>query len=210
MLAQSGRSEQRKRLLPAQTMVYYAMALALFSEGSYEEVMRNLVEGLDWSAGWRGGWQVPSKVAISKARARLGAEPLRSLYEQAARPLATPKSEGAFCGGLRLMAIDGTTLDLADTAANEAAFGRPGSGRGEGRGAYPQLRAVGLAECGTHTITASRWGRSSAARAASPRNYGARWSRACCCSPIAASGASRRSKRRRQAAQSCSGASARA
>lgn len=153
VLAQSGRSEQRKRLLPAQTMVYYAMALALFSEGSYEEVMRNLVEGLDWSAGWRGGWQVPSKVAISKARARLGAEPLRSLYEQAARPLATPKSEGAFCGGLRLMAIDGTTLDLADTAANEAAFGRPGSGRGEGRGAYPQLRAVGLAECGTHAIT---------------------------------------------------------
>jgi len=66
----------------SQTMVYYALALALFSEGSYEEVMRNLVEGLDWSAGWRGGWQVPSKVAISKARARLGAEPLRSLYEQ--------------------------------------------------------------------------------------------------------------------------------
>jgi hypothetical protein len=51
------------------------------------------------------------------------------------------------------MAIDGTTFDLADTEANEAAFGRPGSGRGEGRGAYPQLRAVGLAECGTHAIT---------------------------------------------------------
>jgi hypothetical protein len=153
VLAQSGRLEQRKRLLPAQTMVYYAMAMALFSEGSYEEVMRNLVEGLDWQSGWQRPWQVPSKVAIAKARSRLGAEPLRLLYEQAARPLATPKSEGAFRGGLRLMAIDGTTLDLADTPANEAAFGRPGSGRGEGRGAYPQLRAVGLAECGTHAIT---------------------------------------------------------
>lgn len=151
-LAESGRLEQRKRLLPAQVMVYYAMALALFAEGSYEEVMRNLVEGLDWQSGWQRPWRVPSKVAISKARARLGPEPLRLLYEQTARPLATPKSEGAFCGGLRLMAIDGTTLDLADTPANEAEFGRPGSGRGEGRGAYPQLRAVGLAECGTHAI----------------------------------------------------------
>jgi hypothetical protein len=152
VLAESGRTERRRRLLPARAMVYYAMALALFSEGSYEEVMRNLIEGLDWSAGWRGEWRVPSRVAIAKARARLGAEPVRALYEEVARPLATPKSRGAFLGDLRLMAIDGTTLDLADTEANEAAFGRPGSGRGEGRAAYPQLRAVGLAECGTHAI----------------------------------------------------------
>lgn len=152
-LAECGRLEQRKRLLPARTMVYYAMALALFSEGSYEEVMRNLVEGLDWQSGWRRPWQVPSKVAIAKARARLGSEPLRALYERAARPLAEPGSEGAFRCGLRLMAIDGTTFDLADTEANEAEFGRPGSSRGEGRAAYPQLRAVGLAECGTHAIT---------------------------------------------------------
>ena len=153
ILAASGRTEQRHRLLPARVMVYYAMALALFSESSYEEVMRNLIEGLDWSAGWREEWKVPSKVAIAKARARLGPEPVRALYEEAARALATPRSEGAFLGELRLMAIDGTTLDLADTEANEAAFGRPGSARGEGRAAYPQLRAVGLAECGTHAIT---------------------------------------------------------
>lgn len=153
VLAESGRVEQRHRLLPARVMVYYAMALALFSESSYEEVMRNLIEGLDWSAGWRGEWKVPSKVAIAKARARLRAEPVQALYEQAARPLGTPQSEGAFLGDLRLMAIDGTTLDLADTEANEAEFGRPGSGRGEGRAAFPQLRAVGLAECGTHAIT---------------------------------------------------------
>jgi hypothetical protein len=152
VLAESGRIEKRRRLLPARMMVYYAMALALFSEGSYEEVMRNLVEGLDWQSGWQRPWRVPSQVAITKARARLGSEPLRALYERAARPLATPESRGAFCGALRLMAIDGTTLDLADTPANEAEFGRPGSGRGEGRAAYPQLRAVGLAECGTHAI----------------------------------------------------------
>jgi hypothetical protein len=153
VLAESGRVERRARLLPARVMVYYAMALALFAESSYEEVMRNLVEGLDWSSGWQQEWKVPSKVAIAKARARLGPEPLQALYERAARPLAGAQSEGAFLGELRLMAVDGTTLDLADTPANEAAFGRPGSGRGEGRAAYPQLRAVGLAECGTHAIT---------------------------------------------------------
>ena len=134
-------------------MVYYAMALALFSEGSYEEVMRSLVEGLDWQSGWQRSWRVPSQVAITKARARLGAEPARVLYERVARPLATPECTGAFLGDLRVMAVDGTTLDLADTPANEAEFGRPGSGRGEGRAAYPQLRVVGLAECGTHAIT---------------------------------------------------------
>lgn len=152
MLIECGRAEQRQRLLPARVMVYYAMAMALFSEGSYEEVMRNLVEGLDWASGWRRPWTVPSRVAIAKARARLGAEPLRTLFEQAATPLAEARTRGAFCGDLRLMAIDGTTLDLADTAANEEAFGRPGTGRGEGRGAFPQLRVVALAECGTHAI----------------------------------------------------------
>jgi hypothetical protein len=115
--------------------------------------MRNLVEGLAWASGWRRPWRVPSQVAITKARARLGAEPVRALYGRVAAPLATPESSGAFLGELRLMAIDGTTFDVADTPANEAAFGRPGSGRGEGRGAYPQLRVVGLAECGTHAIT---------------------------------------------------------
>ncbi len=152
VLVECGRGEQRQRLLPARVMVYYAMAMALFSEGSYEEVMRNLVEGLDWASGWRRPWTVPSRVAIAKARARLGAEPLKALFEQAATPLAEAATKGAFCGDLRLMAIDGTTLDLADTAANEEAFGRPGTGRGEGRGAFPQLRAVALAECGTHAI----------------------------------------------------------
>ena len=152
VLAEQGRTERRKRLLPARVMVYYAMALALFSEGSYEEVMRNLVEGLDWQSGWQRPWRVPSQVAITKARSRLGSEPVRALYERVARPLARSQSKGAFLGDLRLMAVDGTTFDLADTPANEAAFGRPGSGRGEGRAAYPQLRAVGLAECGTHAI----------------------------------------------------------
>jgi hypothetical protein len=83
---------------------------------------------------------------------------MQRLFEQVAVPLATPSTAGAFYRDWRLVSIDGTCLDVADTAANEAAFGRPGSGRGSGSGAFPQLRVVGLAECGTHALVAAAVG----------------------------------------------------
>jgi hypothetical protein len=126
--------------------VYYVLALALFADSSYEEVMRQLVEGLAWESGWRQRWEVPRKGSIFKARQRLGQEPLELLFRAAARPLATESTRGAFYRGLRLVSLDGTCLDVADTEQNDAAFGRPGSGRGQGLGAFPQLRLVALAE----------------------------------------------------------------
>lgn len=152
IIAETGRTERRQRLLPARAVVYYVLGLALYSSSSYEEVMRMLVDGLSWQSGWRAPWSVPSKAALFKARARLGPEPLRALFEQVAAPLAEPASAGAHYRDQRLVSIDGTCLDIADTAANEKAFGRPGSGRGEQRAAFPQLRLVGLAECGTHAL----------------------------------------------------------
>ena len=151
-MAEAGRTQVRHRLLPARVVVYYVLALALFSQASYEEVMRNLLEGLSWSTGWAASWRMPSKVALSKARARLGPEPLKALFEAVATPPGTPATRGAFYRGWRLMAIDGTCVDLADTEGNDAAFGRPGSGRGQGVGAFPQVRMVGMAECGTHAL----------------------------------------------------------
>jgi hypothetical protein len=148
----AGKGEQRHRLLPARLVVYYVLAMALFSEASYEEVVRNLVEGLAWESGWEQSWQVPSKSAIFQARQRLGVEPLRELFERGCVPLAAPPH--GFYGRWRLVSVDGTTLDLADTPENEGEFGRPGTGRGEGRGAFPQLRLVGLAECASHAIFA--------------------------------------------------------
>ncbi len=158
VVAEAGRTERRQRLLPARVVVYYVLGLALFSHASYEEVMRALVDGLSWQSGWRRPWQVPTKAALFKARARLGVEPLQALFEQVAAPLAAPGSPGAFYRDWRLMSIDGTCLDVADTAANEAAFGRPGSGRGTGVGAFPQIRLVGLAECGTHALVGAAIG----------------------------------------------------
>jgi hypothetical protein len=152
VIAEAGRAERRHRLLPARVVVYYVLALALFSESSYEEVMRQLVEGLAWESGWQQAWEVPSKGSIAKARQRLGPEPLELLYRAVARPLAAESTRAAFYRGLRLVSLDGTCLDVADTAPNDEAFGRPGSGRGQGVGAFPQLRLVGLAECATHAI----------------------------------------------------------
>jgi hypothetical protein len=158
VVAEAGRGERRQRLLPARVVVYYVLAMALFSDASYEEVMRQLVEGLAWASGWQRVWEVPTKAAIFKARQRLGPEPLELLFEGVCQPLAGKRTRGAFYRGLRLMTLDGTTLDVADTAENVAAFGRPGSARGHGVGAFPQLRLVGLAECGTHAITSAAVG----------------------------------------------------
>lgn len=158
VVAEAGRVEQRHRLLPARVVVYYVLAMALFADASYEEVMRALVEGLAWSSGWRQVWEVPAKGSIFKARSRLGREPLELLFEAVAGPLATEATRGAFYREWRLMSVDGTCLDVADTPANEREFGRPGSSRREGGGAFPQLRLVALSETGTHAICAAAMG----------------------------------------------------
>lgn len=152
VVAEVGRAERRHRLLPARVVVYYVLALALFADSSYEEVMRQLVEGLAWDSGWRQTWEVPRKGSIFKARQRLGREPLELLFRAVAVPLASESTRGAFYRGLRLVSLDGTCLDVADTVQNDEVFGRPGSSRREGGGAFPQLRLVALAESGTHAI----------------------------------------------------------
>jgi hypothetical protein len=158
VIQQTGRAEQRRRLLPARVVVYFVLALALYGHAAYEEVLRCLVEGLGWAVRARRGrrswpyWHVPGASALAEARTRLGAEPLRVLFAQAARPLATQATRGAWYRRWRLMILDGTCLDVPDTPENEAALGRPGSGRGEGRSAFPQVRVVGLVEAGTHAI----------------------------------------------------------
>ncbi len=158
VLAECGRTERRRRLLPARMVVYYVLALALFADVAYLEVLRLLVEALRRPGRRRlaAPPPLPVKSALVQARTRLGSQPLRALFAEAARPLATPDTQGAWYRGWRLAAVDGATLDVADTPANEAAFGRAKSGRGEGTGAFPQVRVVGLTECGTHaTIKAA-------------------------------------------------------
>ena len=153
VVAATGRQEQRHRLLPARVRVYYVLALALHSDAGYEEVMRYVVDGLAWETQWHHVWQVPTKAALFQGRRRLGVEPLAQLFAQVARPLGDVTRPGIGYRGRRLLSLDGTTLDVADTPANAAAFGRPHTGRGaDGTGAFPQLRLVALAETGTHAV----------------------------------------------------------
>lgn len=151
VIADAGRTQVRSRSLPARVVAYFSIGMALYSEGSYEDVFAQLTDGLSWSEGWSRSWSPPSKSAIFQARARLGFEPMRDLFAQVARPLAQPETPGSWLAGRRLVAVDGTCLDVADTPANADFFGRPGSGRGE-QSAFPQARVVALAECGTHAI----------------------------------------------------------
>jgi len=114
VLADTGRTERRRRLLPARVVVYFVLAMTLFFDDAYEEVMRKLVEGLRFLRSWDEHWQVPTASALCQARARLGAEPLRELYARVARPLAGAGTPGAWLGDLRVMAIDGVQLDVPD------------------------------------------------------------------------------------------------
>lgn len=157
VIAECGRVEQRHRALPAQVMAYFAIALALDADGSYEDVLRQLTDGLSWSSGWSEEYAPPSKSAIFQARSRLGAEPVRALFDRVAVPVGTADMPGAFLAGRRLVAIDGTCLDVPDTPANSEHFTRPPSSRGE-QSAFPQARLVALAECGTHAVIAAEAG----------------------------------------------------
>lgn len=149
VLEATGRQSRRQRQLPARLMVYYVIALAMYMEISSEAVLSWLLEGLSWL-----GRSTPRRWAgragLSQARIRLGVEPLRQLYEQTVRPIATRRTQGAWYRSFRLVSLDGSSLDVADTADNEATFGRPGSGRG--RSGFPQIRFVCLAETGTHVL----------------------------------------------------------
>jgi hypothetical protein len=153
VLNSTGKQEKRARLLPARVVVYYVLALTLFYGDAYEEVMRKLVNGLRFLRAWGSDWVVPTAGAISKARVRLGPEPLKELFLRVAVPIATPATRGAWYNGRRVMAIDGVILDVPDTPENVERFEKVE--HQNGLSPFPQVRVVGLAECGTHAMVAA-------------------------------------------------------
>jgi Insertion element 4 transposase N-terminal/Transposase DDE domain len=154
VLAATGKQSVRQRDLPAHVVLYYVIALALYMQSSYREVLRCLLEGIQWLAEPSGGIRVAGNSGISQARTKLGWEPLRQLHDEVVGPIAVKATRGAWYGGWRLVSIDGSTLDVADEKSNSDAFGRPGASRGAS--AYPQIRFVSLVENGTHVLFGSR------------------------------------------------------
>jgi hypothetical protein len=156
VIRECGKREKRSRLLPAHVVMYYVLALNLFFGEAYEEVLRQLVNGLRFLGNWREGWEVPSTGAISQARTRLGEAPMKLLFERIAVPMARAGTRGAWFRGLRVMAIDGLVLDVPATKANDKEFGR--SGNATAPSPFPQVRLVAVGECGTHGIIDAEFG----------------------------------------------------
>jgi len=142
ILKRTGHRSRRRRRLPAHSVAWLVVAMGLFAHLPIPQVWRRLHPSADEPE--------PVESAFTQARQRLGAAPLRHLFEECAGPMATHQTVGAFYRGWRLMGLDGTVLDLPDTPANDRAFGRPGSARAPA--AFPQVRLLALCELGTHAI----------------------------------------------------------
>jgi hypothetical protein len=156
IISDAGKASQRQRELPAHVVLYYVIALALYMRSSYREVLRCLLEGIQWLKGPGETLRVTGKSGISQARSRLGFEAVKCVHDEIVKPIATDKTRGAWYRTWRLVSIDGTALDVADTQNNRAYFQKPGSSRGDA--AFPQLRIVSLVENGTHVLFGSQVG----------------------------------------------------
>jgi hypothetical protein len=146
ILDRTARQSRRRRRLPASSVAWLVIALGLFADLSIPQVWRRLHPSADEPE--------PVESAFTQARQRLGIAPMRQLFEDRCRPMATHQTVGAFYRGWRLMGLDSTVLDLPDTPANAKAFGRPGTARAAG--AFPQIRLLALCELGTHAICGLR------------------------------------------------------
>jgi len=155
-LASQKKTSRRQRDLPAHVVVYYVIALALFMQVSYREVLRCLLEGLAWLRVPRSGVKITGKSGISQARTRLGWAVLQQLHDEVVKPVAGKDTRGAWYRRWRLVSLDGSTLEVADEKENVQAFGRPAASRGTS--AYPQIRFVSLVENGTHVLWGTRLG----------------------------------------------------
>jgi hypothetical protein len=156
VLRSTGKASVRQRELPAHVVVYYVIALALYMQSSYREVLRCLFEGIQWLLGPSAVVKVAGKSGISQARTRLGWEPIQQLHDDVVKPIAVESTKGAWYRSWRLVSIDGSTLDTADEKDNEKTFGRPSASRGSS--AFPQVRFVSLVENGTHVLFGTRMG----------------------------------------------------
>ena len=156
VLSETRRGSVRQRLLPAEITVYYVICLSIYMQVSCQEVLRCLLDGLQWLGLDMRTVSVAGDSGISQARRRIGTEPLKRLHEMFVKPIAQSATKGAWYRGWRLVSLDGSTQDVTDTEANATAFGRPPSSRGAS--AFPQLRFVSLVENGTHVLFGTKYG----------------------------------------------------
>jgi hypothetical protein len=150
--------------LPAHVITYLMLGLCLFPDDDYTEVATKVTGSLDRWGCWNAAWTVPTTSAITQARKRLGRNMFPELFERTCGPVAGKAgptaqavalgtARGSFLRRWRLLAIDGFEIDVPDSKENAAEFGYAGSG--DNRSAFPKVRVVALAECGTHAFVAA-------------------------------------------------------
>ncbi len=154
-LSQAGRESVRVRLLPATLTMWMVVLMGLHRRTSYVNLLEKL-HGTWWTRERWSPEKPPCSRAVTKARDRIGVEPMKILFERSAREWLD-ETDGLVVHGLRVQAADGSTLKTEDTPKNSRRFGRPGSSRG--RAAFPQLKVVALADVGTRIVRAARWAR---------------------------------------------------
>jgi len=204
VLAETGKASERERErdLPAHVMVYYTIAMALYMGSSTREVLRCLLEGLRWLWG-ADAVKVAGKSGISQARSRLGEMPLRRLYEQVVQPVATRATKGAWYRTWRLVSLDGSSLDVADTAEN---------------GVLSATRVPAAARAPSRSFVSWRWWRTARTCCSAPnwavtRTARRRWpmtwcrpsGRACCAWPTGSSSGTRSGSPELPPAPTCCG-----
>lgn len=152
-LETSNSLEKRQRKLPSSLVVCLVIAMSFWSSDSMGTVLDNLVSGLNRQWTKLGQyWKTPTSSSISAARQKLGCRVMSRLFHSLAQPRATSQTLGAFLGGFRIMAVDGTVMDVPDSEAKARVWGYPGSRKGT-KAAFPKVRVVLLIETGTHLIT---------------------------------------------------------
>ncbi|MCK9898051.1 IS4 family transposase, partial [Frankia sp. AgB32] len=156
-VAACGVGERRRGgKLPPHVTAYLTLGMCLFPDDDYAEVAAKVTGSLDRFGCWDAGWAPPSASGITQARKRLGRAVMAEVFERVAGQVATLSTRGAWLRGRLLLAIDGFDVDVPDTEENAAEFGYAGAG--EKRSAFPKLRVVALAECGTHALRAAEVG----------------------------------------------------
>ena len=203
VLAETGKASERERDLPAQVMVYYAIAMALYMGSSTREVLRCLLEGLRWLWG-ADAVKVAGKSGISQARSRLGEMPLRRLYEQVVQPVATRATKGAWYRGWRLVSLDGSSLDVADTAENGTSFRLSGRQPRRERVSAAPLRGAG-GERHARAVRRQTGPLPRTARRRWPMTWCRPFGRACCAWPTGNSSGTRCGRQELPPAPTCCG-----
>ena len=148
VLAECGGRERRLRALPSRVGVYFVLAMCLFPEVGYLLVWDKLVGALGAGAPVR-----PCARALRELRRRVGAAPVRALFEVLAGPVAQPGTRGVCFDQWRTVSFDGCSSTKAPDSARNRAWLTKQAGEG-----YPRLALMTLVETGTRALLGAVFG----------------------------------------------------